>query len=77
MLPRLKKKPSLVVIDLDNVEQSYASAVTRSSKTCPSTKVLSTTANTMWQSPQTQPTKKTKGKPSSTDTAAKKIIFSF
>ena len=70
--PPPENKPSSVIIDLDNVEQSYASAVKQSSKTCPPTKVSSTTTNTTKQSPQTQPTKQTKGNLSSTDTAAKK-----
>ena len=70
--PPPENKPSSVVIDLDNVEQSYASAVKQSSKTCPPTKVSSTTTNTTNQSPHTQPTKQTKGNLSSTDTAAKK-----
>ena len=70
--PPPENKPSSVEIGLDNVEQSYASAVKQSSKTCPSTKVSSTTTNTTKQSPQTQPTKQTKGNLSSTDTAAKK-----
>ena len=70
--PPPENKPSSVIIDLDNVEQSYASAVKQSSKTCPPTKISSTTTNTTNQSPQTHPTKQTKGNLSSTDTAAKK-----
>ena len=62
-----ENKPSSVVMDLDNVEQSYASAVKQSS-----TKVSSTTTNTTKQSPRTQQTKQTKRNLSSTDTAAKK-----
>ena len=70
--PPPENKPSSVVIDLDNVGQSYASAVKQSSKTCPPTKISSTTTNTTNQSPQTHPTKQRKGNLSSTDTAAKK-----
>ena len=70
-------KPSSVVIDLDNVEQSYASAVKQSLKTCPSTKVSLTTTNTTKQFPQTQAIEQTKRNLSNTDTATKKSPSPF
>ena len=59
-VPRPENKPSSLVIDLDNVEQSYASAVKQSSKTCPSTKVSSTATNTTKQFPKLSPLNKQK-----------------
>lgn len=58
--PPPENRPSSVVIDLDNVEQLYASAVKQSSKTCPFTKVSSTTTNTTKQSPKLSPLNKQK-----------------
>ena len=71
-VPPPENKPSSVVIDLENVEQSYASAVKQSSRTCPTTKVSPATTNATKKSPQTQPTEETERNLSNTDTAAKK-----
>ena len=75
--PPPENKPSSVVIDLENVEQSYASAVKQSSRTCPTTKVSLARTNATKQSPQTQPTEETERNLSNTDTAAKKSSSAF
>ena len=75
--PPPENESSTVVIDLDDVGKSYASAVKQSSKTFPSVKVSTTKAAGVKQSPQTQPTTKTEGMSTCKDTATKKTSSAF
>ena len=75
--PPPENKSSTVVIDLDDVGKSYASAVKQSSKTFSSVKVSTTKAAGVKQSPQTQPTTKTEGMSTCKDTATKKTSSAF